>query len=215
MRVLITFGATRESIDPVRYITNFSSGKTGAQLADYLSENHQVDCLHGIGAELPKKKIYKQSFESFNDLDQKIHQELRQNHYDAIIHLAAVSDYSVDQVFTNENKSMNRDQKINSNDNITIELKKNHKIISLLREYSVNKEILVFGFKLTTKARKEEEILAVNKLYQSSKANFIIHNDLSSIDQNKHLFSVYKKNQEVFNGTTKKQLYEFISKELK
>ena len=49
MKVLVTSGATREPIDSVRFISNLSSGKTGAAICDALAaRGFEVTQLHGI-----------------------------------------------------------------------------------------------------------------------------------------------------------------------
>ena len=61
-RVLVTAGATREYIDDVRILTNISTGKLGAVIADEFmqqygpgfSYKHEVTYLHGRGAVLPQ-----------------------------------------------------------------------------------------------------------------------------------------------------------------
>ena len=54
MKILITSGATREPIDQVRFITNMSTGKTGASLAEsFAKKGHDVTYLHGQGSHTP------------------------------------------------------------------------------------------------------------------------------------------------------------------
>ncbi|MGH7994919.1 MAG: phosphopantothenoylcysteine decarboxylase, partial [Opitutaceae bacterium] len=51
MKILITAGASREAIDAVRFISNVSSGRTGAALADALvALGHRVTMLRGHGS---------------------------------------------------------------------------------------------------------------------------------------------------------------------
>jgi phosphopantothenoylcysteine decarboxylase/phosphopantothenate--cysteine ligase len=50
MKILVTFGGTREYIDAVRFITNLSTGGTGRAIAAYLSrKKHEVFCLCAEG----------------------------------------------------------------------------------------------------------------------------------------------------------------------
>ncbi|MCB0393923.1 MAG: bifunctional phosphopantothenoylcysteine decarboxylase/phosphopantothenate--cysteine ligase CoaBC, partial [Bdellovibrionales bacterium] len=96
MRVLITAGGTSEPIDGVRYITNFSTGKTGASIADEFSvSQHDVVYLHARSAELPKSfNVIRKSFFTYQDLKSLLEKELKNHSYDLVIHAAAVSDYS-------------------------------------------------------------------------------------------------------------------------
>src|SRR5687768_12185102 len=101
MKLLLTSGATRESIDEVRFITNFSSGNSGAFLSDYMTDQkHDVTVLLGQGAEKPRYAKNIISFTSFSDLDTKMKRLLAANKFDGVIHLAAVSDYSVSSIET-------------------------------------------------------------------------------------------------------------------
>src|SRR5690242_2028312 len=97
-RILLTSGATREPIDGVRFITNFSTGQTGAELADaFQAAGYPVLLLAGEGAVAPEKAEFRR-YSSFQDLDAKLREVLGAQSFDAIIHLAAVSDYSVASV---------------------------------------------------------------------------------------------------------------------
>lgn len=202
LKILITSGGTSEPIDGVRSITNFSSGRTGALLADTLdSHGHRVTLVSAKDAIKPvSKRLLKssRSFVTFQDLRSLLHEELSSIDFDAIIHLAAVSDYSVDQVETNGSlQSANSFQpgsgKIDSSESITIRLKRNPKIISELRDISRNKNIQIIAFKLTNTSKSEERMSAIEKLAISSRPNFIVHNDLSEIDtgSEQHLSMIY------------------------
>ena len=120
MKVLITSGATRARIDGVRFITNFSSGKTGAAIADYFSDNgEKVFFLHGINSQKPKKHEQCKSYDSFSDLNEKIKHILTENHIDIIIQLAAVGDFHVDKVVIDKKECLpDMLSKIDSNSEI-------------------------------------------------------------------------------------------------
>ncbi len=78
--ILITAGGTREFIDGVRYIGNLSSGKTGAQIADYFSLNgYQVTWLGAKDAIRPKLKCQKNLYQSFDDLAFNLEKILSKN----------------------------------------------------------------------------------------------------------------------------------------
>ena len=98
-KVLITSGGTREPIDGVRSITNSSTGRTGATLADeLLSRGHDVVYMHAASAILPTSsspRLRLRSFVDFKSLESAMSEELSRNRFDAVIHAAAVSDFSV------------------------------------------------------------------------------------------------------------------------
>ncbi|MFB5628567.1 MAG: bifunctional phosphopantothenoylcysteine decarboxylase/phosphopantothenate--cysteine ligase CoaBC, partial [Nitrosarchaeum sp.] len=126
-KVLMTGGPTIEYIDPVRIITNQSSGKTGVLLAsELISSGAKVTLVYGPGIEKPPKgaKIIKIS--TNKEMLDVVKKELKKK-VDIVIMAAAISDY------TPENPSK---YKIKSNQNkIKISLKKTPKIIDQIKKY--------------------------------------------------------------------------------
>ena len=60
LKVLVTSGGTKESIDGVRFISNLSSGRTGSIIADYFSRrDHNVTSLHAKDAVTPSSNCEK------------------------------------------------------------------------------------------------------------------------------------------------------------
>lgn len=175
MKVLITSGATREPIDGVRFITNFSTGATGAELADcFRGRGHRVVYLHGLGAAQPKDPRGCVAFSDFKDLDRKLKGLLRRLRFDLILHLAAVSDYSVSSVLVGGRRHHPaRLSKIDSNAEVKVELKRNFKILDRLSGYAAGRPLIV-GFKLTNTADHAAIRRAVGKLG----CELVVHNDL-------------------------------------
>jgi len=95
--LLITIGRTQEAIDPVRYISNSSSGKTGVAIAkEFLRNGWRVTAICGqMEAKLPKqcKKIEVKSVEDMNDAVLKM-----QAQANVVAHSAAVADYRPKQI---------------------------------------------------------------------------------------------------------------------
>jgi phosphopantothenoylcysteine decarboxylase/phosphopantothenate--cysteine ligase len=152
-KVLITAGATRESIDGVRFISNVSTGTTGARLADlFVESGWDVSYLCGEGAKTPSAAVKIARFSDFQSLDQALRANLSQRDFDMVIHAAAVSDYSIDKV--NGHKP-SKNLKLSSQGRLAIEFKENYKILPRLKEYSQNKNIVVIGFKLTVNETAE------------------------------------------------------------
>ncbi|MEA3306785.1 MAG: phosphopantothenoylcysteine decarboxylase, partial [Elusimicrobiota bacterium] len=144
MNILITAGGTREYIDSVRFISNISTGKTACAIADFLAKKHDIIYLGSEGAKLPKnKKIKIKKFTDFKNLNTIFKNILGNKKIDAIIHSAAVSDYSILHLKTAGKKiHLKKNQKISSkNKELTIVLKKNFKIIDRIKTYSKNKKI--------------------------------------------------------------------------
>jgi phosphopantothenoylcysteine decarboxylase/phosphopantothenate--cysteine ligase len=175
-KVLITAGPTIEYIDPIRIITNQSSGKTGILLAsELISSGARVTLVYGPGIEKPPKgaKIIKisTSKEMFNVVKKEMSKK-----FDIVIMAAAVSDY------TPENTSKN---KIKSTKNkIKISLKKTPKIINQIKRYQKN--VFLVGFKAETNLSKKELIISAKKKMNESSADMIVANDIGSIRYRKN-----------------------------
>lgn len=91
-KILITAGGTREKIDPVRYITNASSGKMGLALADNACKmGAEVTLISTFQVEKPYKTIVA---ESAQEMEKAVKENLAEK--DCVIMAAAVSDYRVE-----------------------------------------------------------------------------------------------------------------------
>ena len=191
--ILITAGGTREYIDGVRYIGNLSTGKTGAQVADYFtSHGYQVTWLGAINAIQPKLSCTKVTFETFNDLSDKLKTLLESNHYDTIIHAAAISDFSVATIKINgQDVIASRQTKLPTSETMELKLKKNPKLVSQLMSWSINPDLKIVAFKLTNTSDKDKQKAAVMKLLNQGGIDYVAHNDLSKISQNQHPFTLY------------------------
>ncbi len=210
MRVLITSGATREPIDSVRFISNISTGKMGALIADYLAQQGiDVTLVCGQGSERPKAEVNTTEYASFRDLDNTLRQKLGSSRYDAVIHAAAVSDFSVLNPHAGKMTS--------EQDELTITLSRNFKIVERLKDYSMNPDqIQIIAFKLTHTSDRIEQERAIHKLSFHPKINFVVHNDLAEIMQvGRHPFSIYSRDQKMAEGKTKQDLAETLLKMFK
>jgi phosphopantothenoylcysteine decarboxylase / phosphopantothenate---cysteine ligase len=191
-RILITSGGTREPIDGVRSIANISTGETGAVIADHLADvGHDVTLLHASGSRLPKNAVNLKPYVTFADLDAALKGELA-SHYDAVIHLAAVSDYSIDSIeLDGKKQKASTELKVSSQAAMKLNLKRNPKLIDSLREYSLNKDIKIVAFKLTTNANAEAIQEKVEALLKASTSNLLVHNDSAAISKAMHKATIY------------------------
>lgn len=93
LRILITAGPTREYIDPVRYISNESSGRMGLALAaEAASRGHRVTLVHGPIVDQPPRKVRPVAVVSAADMLAACERLWPQ--HDALIMAAAVADYT-------------------------------------------------------------------------------------------------------------------------
>lgn len=208
MRILVTAGATREPIDSIRYISNFSSGRTGAMLTQYLADKgHEVTHLSGVGSAEPNvsnkmDKMSSRTFESYSSLESLLISELSLRSYDLIIHAAAVGDFSLTKPFLG---------KLESNQSLQLDLKPNPKLILKLRSMIPAQfpQPVIVGFKLTCTQDPQERQEAILKLSMTPDVDFVVHNDYSEIqDRDHHPFYIYQKQKMVATCTGTHQLTE-------
>ncbi len=195
MRVLITSGGTREYIDAARFITNLSSGRTGRVIAElFASRGCRTVCLCAQSAQKPSgRNITVKEFVSFRDLDLGLKRALGARAFDAVVHLAAVSDYSPSVIEAGAEKFRpGRSAKLSSEfPVIKLVLKKNFKIIDRIKKYAAagrRPEPLLIGFKLTSGAPAAQVLKKVRAL---DCADLVVHNDLAEIGKT-HPFHIYE-----------------------
>jgi phosphopantothenoylcysteine decarboxylase/phosphopantothenate--cysteine ligase len=92
VRFVVTAGPTREAIDPVRFISNRSSGKMGYAIAEAaLAEKHEVTLISGPAAIAPPRGVKLLAITSADELYRAVHRSL--GRCDVLVMCAAVSDY--------------------------------------------------------------------------------------------------------------------------
>jgi len=163
MKVVVTAGATREFIDPVRFISNPSSGKMGIAMANAASLlGAEVKLIHGnISINIPEG-MQSEAVVSSSDL---FHAVQKEQDADIIIMAAAVSDFT---------PAERHDHKVKkSTDTNNIELKKTEDILEWLGKHKKEGQILI-GFAMETQNLIEN---AKSKLAKKN-ADFIIANSL-------------------------------------
>ena len=178
MKVLVTAGSTWVKVDDVRILTNRFTGKTGLYLAQGLKrKGHSVTLLvnpHCLGEAIPSgvgpiKSLKIHSYHYFEDFKKLISKVLKVKCYDAIIHMAAVSDYRVKKPYSGKISS---DKK-----SLTLKLGPTEKIIKRIR--SLAPKSLLIQFKLEPRQRG-----IINKAYKSLRENrsdFVIANALEDL----------------------------------
>ena len=92
MKIVVTAGPTREPIDPVRFLSNRSSGKMGYALAEAaLESGHEVTLISGPTALTPPEKARLIRITTADELYDAVHAQVR--NCDVLVMCAAVSDY--------------------------------------------------------------------------------------------------------------------------
>lgn len=165
-KILITAGGTRENIDPVRYIGNYSSGKMGIALAD---RAYRAGADVTLICTFEVQKSYKTlRADSALEMEKAVKANLSKN--DAIIMAAAVADYR--PVAVSDLKIKKEDS-----DELTIKLIKNPDILCEICKLKNDKQVIV-GFCAETNDLIEN---AKSKI-QRKNCDYIIANDVSRKD---------------------------------
>lgn len=170
-KIIVTAGGTREPIDNVRSITNKSSGKMGAALADEcFLRGADVLLLRSKYAVEPRYAICQKTFETSADLFGLIKNTIRQ--YDCIFHTAAVSDFSV------QNKKRG---KISSDIPTNLSLVPSPKIIQEIKQWNPN--IKLIAFKAEYELKEQGLIEKAAAKMKMSHADCMVANDVGKANR--------------------------------
>lgn len=169
-KILITAGPTIEHIDPVRVITNLSSGRTGILLAsELISGGAKVTMVYGPGIEKPPQGARTINVKTSKEMFDATKKELK-NKFDVVIMAAAISDYTPESTSKGKIKSNEK--------SLTIRLKKTPKIIDVIKNYQKN--TLLVGFKAESNISKKNLIKLARKKQKESSADIIVANDIGT-----------------------------------
>jgi len=208
--VLITAGPTHEPIDPVRFITNKSSGKMGYSLAEAAIESGaRVTLISGpVNLENPPN-CHKVSVETAKEMHEAVMHHIKGK--DVYIGTAAVSDYSPAEV---KNSKIKKD---GNRSPLNLKLKENTDILKSVS--GLEERPYVVGFAAETDGLIEN---AENKL-KNKGLNLIVANDVSNeeigfdSDENEVIL-ITKTEQQLIPRQSKKKIskkiVEFISRRI-
>ena len=167
--VLITAGPTQEPIDPVRYVTNRSSGKMGYALAEAAVEaGAQVTLVSGPVNIKPPASCNLVSVETAQEMyDAVVHHVRGKDFY---IGTAAVADYSPAKV---EGSKIKKD---GNNESLVLEMKENQDILKTVSDMKDRPYVVGFA------AETEDLLKNARKKLEKKKIDLIIANDVSNKD---------------------------------
>ncbi len=205
--VLITAGPTREAIDPVRYLTNASSGKMGYALADAaMAAGARVTLVSGPVHLKTPDRVNRIDVTSAEEMYQVVMNEVHSA--DIFIGVAAVSDYQSKKIAP---------QKLSKSATLTLELERTVDILA--RVANLEKRPFVVGFAAET----ENLLKNADKKFNEKKLDMIIANQVGAnrgfeqddnavvviVNQQQHEFETMPKNK------LARALIELIAKEVK
>jgi phosphopantothenoylcysteine decarboxylase / phosphopantothenate---cysteine ligase len=158
-KVLITSGATIESVDPIRILTTRSSGRTGREIAyEAFRRGAEVTIVHHSTAQL----VNRIRVESAAEMSDAVLMELDKG-YDIFINAAAISDFTVDK----------RDEKIKSGQPLHLELRNVPKLTEIVRAKYPN--LFIVCFKAETNTTPDELI----ECARSIPVDLVVANDVT------------------------------------
>jgi phosphopantothenoylcysteine decarboxylase/phosphopantothenate--cysteine ligase len=165
-KVVITAGGTKEKIDSVRFISNFSSGKMGFALADEaFNQGAEVVLISTVDAQ----KSYKvEIVQSALEMKETVEHEFKDA--DCLIMAAAVADYRVKEIASNKLKKTSADE-------ISIDLVKNPDILAEISKTRRKKQLVV-GFC----AESVNFLQNAKDKIKKKGCDFLIANDISRSD---------------------------------
>ncbi len=153
-KVLVTAGPTQEKIDPVRYITNHSTGKMGYEIARAaMMRGAEVTLVTGPSALTPPIEINVIKVKSADEMFDAV--TSNSENQDIIIKSAAVADYRPKNAADEKIKKQGKDD-------FSIELVKNRDILKYLGE-NKRKGQFICGFSMETENMKENSVKKLNE----------------------------------------------------
>ena len=205
LKALVTAGPTNEYIDPVRFITNKSSGKQGYEIAKCLRDNGFDTTL--ISGKTSIKPLDGVNFVSVETAEEMFKESLNNLPTDVAIFSAAVSDFKVKNY---------KSTKIKKNEEFNLELEKNIDILNHISNHNSLRPKITIGFaaetnNLSTNAKK--------KLNEKN-CDWVIANDVSDqtigfgSDFNKISIFYKDKPEENFEKMSKSLVAEEIVKRI-
>ncbi|MDE1844968.1 MAG: bifunctional phosphopantothenoylcysteine decarboxylase/phosphopantothenate--cysteine ligase CoaBC [Thaumarchaeota archaeon] len=208
-KVLITAGPTIEYIDPVRVITNQSTGKTGVLLAsEFVSAGSKVTMIYGPGTEIPPKGAKVVRVKTSSQMSEALKKEMRQK-WDIVILSAAASDYTLERPSrTKLNSDLLR---------ISLNLKRVPKMINNVKK--IQRDVFLVGFKAEAGVSKQELIKKAREKIIQADCDLVIANDIGTKRYNKNsdynnVISVDSKGTTESGWKDKSKIVKFIRKEI-
>ena len=205
LKALVTAGPTNEYIDPVRFITNKSSGKQGYEIAKCLRDNGFDTTL--ISGKTSIKPLDGVNFVSVETAEEMFKESLNNLPTDVAIFSAAVSDFKVKNY---------KSTKIKKNEEFNLELEKNIDILNHISNHNSLRPKITIGFAAETNnlsTNAKEKLNAKN-------CDWVIANDVSDqtigfgSDFNKISIFYKDKPEENFEKMSKSLVAEEIVKRI-
>lgn len=180
MNFIVTAGPTIEKLDMVRRLTNFSTGRTGTEMANFLAgRGHQVTLLLGEQAtwsgQCRAQKVVK--FSTTADLQEKL-KALSKNPMNAVLHCAAVGDFMFGKVWKRDAEGRLQElasDKFSTRDGALLaELVPTPKLIGQLHDWFPKSQVV--GWKYEVEGKREDALAAAQMLLDETKISACVAN---------------------------------------
>ena len=196
LKALVTAGPTKEYIDPVRFITNKSSGKQGYEIAkSFYKKGFDTTLISGPTNINIEPGINLIKVETAEEMLKATQESLP---VDVAVFSAAVADYKTKNTEHN---------KIKKNDSLILSLEKNVDILNFVSNNNLHRPNIVIGFAAETNNLEKNSL----KKLSEKNCDWLISNDVSNdtigFDSDYNEVTIYYKD--------KKKIREFISKRKK
>ena len=203
LKALVTAGPTNEYIDPVRFITNKSSGKQGYALAKSLAKRgFQTTLISGPTNLQIDSNINLIKVETADEMFKATQENLPA---DVAIFSAAVADFKAKEI---------KNEKIKKQEYLNLDLEKNIDILNYVSKHNSLRPKLVIGFAAETNNIQEN---AQKKLVEKN-CDWIIANDVSNnsigFDSDFNEVSIFYKDKEIKNEKLAMKKKSEISEEI-
>ena len=182
LKALVTAGSTKEYIDPIRFITNKSSGKQGYAIAKAFRDNGFETTL--ISGESKLDPVIGINFIKVNTAKEMFIKTLNNLPTDVAVFSAAVADYKVKNY---------KKEKIKKKNNLNLVLEKNIDILSHVSNHNSLRPKLIIGFGAETNNLYENSL----KKLEEKNCDWLVANDVSDkkigFDSDENRVSIFYK----------------------
>jgi len=200
-KVLVTAGPTREYIDPVRFITNKSSGKQGYEIAKSFRDNGFETTL--ISGQTNLDPISGLNFIKVDTAQEMFEQTIKNLPADVAVFTAAVADYKITNYENN---------KIKKKENLNLSLEKNIDILANISKHNSLRPKLTIGFAAETNNLIKNSL----KKLEEKNCDWIVANDVSDnsigFDSDENKISIFYKDKK--NENLEKMNKSLVASEL-
>jgi phosphopantothenoylcysteine decarboxylase/phosphopantothenate--cysteine ligase len=198
--VVVTSGATSERIDPIRTLTNRSSGRTGRAVARACHVAGAEVVLVHDGPDVGYAEV--RHAESAADMLEAVSAAVEEHDADALVSAAAISDYTVEA----------SEEKIKSGEELTLELTPTPKLIDTVRE--AHPALAIVGFKAETEGGETALVERARETLERVNLAFVVGNHAGVMgDEETRVVFVRADSTREFEGS-KSELGRLVAEEL-